>query len=216
MTAHLARRWPLARVVGVDHSREMIDAARFDFPALEFAESDIAGWEADDPWDLVYSNAALHWLGHHDLLFPHLLDQVVDGGVLAVQMPANFGEPSHTVAREIAAEPRWSGILDGALTENPVAELDDYHRWLAPTAGHLDIWETTYLHRLDGTDPVFQWFKGSWLRPILSRLDPAGAAMFEAAYSEAMAEAYPADESGVVLMPFRRIFVVASAGHGDG
>jgi trans-aconitate 2-methyltransferase len=197
----------------------MIAAARADFPGLDFQIGRIedftsgagaAGGTASA--DVVYSNAALHWVEDHESLMVSLLGRVAPRGVLAVQMPASFAEPSHTVARELCRDSRWIAKLSDALPVSPVAEPADYHRWLAPTADRLDVWETTYLHPLDGPDPVFQWFRGSWLRPVLTRLDEAEADAFEAEYSSLMAQIYPPDESGVVLLPFRRVFMVASPG----
>ena len=210
VTTQLAIRWPDARVVGLDNSAAMIAAARVDFPELEFEIADIDGWVASEQCDVIYSNAALHWVDHHERLFPHLLDQVSGGGYLAVQIPANFADPSHTIVRDLARAPRWAAQLEGVLPQAPVAEPADYHRWLARGAEHLDVWETTYLHRLEGPDPVFEWIKGSWLRPVLSRLDAAEVPAFEAECQAALAGAFPADEAGSVLLPFRRIFVVAS------
>jgi len=213
VTAELAARWPNARVVGLDNSEAMVESARADFADVEFVEGEIGDWSASvggGDWDVVYSNAALHWVEGHECLFPELLDQVAPGGWLAVQMPASFRELSHTVARDIAEQPRWSDKLADALPESPVAEPADYHRWLAPGAASLEVWETTYLHELTGPDPVFQWFRGSWLRPVLARLGSADAASFEAEYCAAVAELYPPDELGQVLMPFRRIFVIAT------
>ena len=121
-----------------------------------------------------------------------------------------LAEEEAALAAFVGLSPASVALDVGEAPLAPVAEPADYHRWLAPVAETLDIWETTYLHELTGPDPVFQWFRGSWLRPILARLDDAGAAAFEAEYRAALAALYPPDESGTVLMPFRRVFVVAS------
>lgn len=211
VTARLAARWPEALVSGLDSSPEMIAAARADFPGIRFDVGEIEAWSGSPgKTDVVFSNAALHWVGDHEQLFPRLLGQVAPGGYLAVQMPLSFKEPSHTLAAELAADPEWAPKLDEALPRSPVAEPVDYHRWLAPVSSHLDVWETTYVHELTGPDPVFEWFRGSWLRPVLSRLDADEAGEFERRYRLALADHYPPDPSGAVLLPFRRVFVVAS------
>jgi trans-aconitate 2-methyltransferase len=209
VTAQLQRRWPDAQVTGIDNSEAMVDAARADQPEIDFVVGDIDSWKPTTPPEVVFSNAALHWLGNHQQLFPRLLRQVPVGGWLAVQVPASFAAPSHTVAQDIASSDRWREQLAGALPDAPVADPVDYHRWLTPVASELDVWETTYLHDLVGPDPVFDWFRGSWLRPVLARLDGREAAAFEEEYRNALAELYPPDDSGSVVMGFRRIFVIA-------
>ena len=93
VTWFLAERWPQAQVTGVDGSAEMLDKARSAEPRLStvrWAQADMSVWQAGTPVELIYSNAALHWLPDHDVLFPRLIKQLQAGGVLAVQMPRNF------------------------------------------------------------------------------------------------------------------------------
>src|SRR5664279_3830109 len=114
VTRHLAQRWPDARIIGVDNSPAMLAQARAEMPDRSrhtFVESDLGEWRPDDPVDLLYSNAALHWLPRHATLFPELAAMVADNGVLAVQMPDNFRAPSHTAVNELAAGVRWRGKL---------------------------------------------------------------------------------------------------------
>ena len=98
LTRMLAERWPAARIAGIDGSAAMLDQARREANGrnLSWIEADIRRWRADAPADVIYSNAALHWLDDHTTLFPHILMQLALGGVLAVQMPRNFAAPSHT------------------------------------------------------------------------------------------------------------------------
>ncbi len=103
-----------------------------------------------------YSNAALHWLGAHDRLFPALLSALAPGGVLAVQMPRNFSAPSHTAISEAARSGPWRPKLEPLLRSAPVAEPAFYVDLLTPRAAALDIWETEYLQALEGDHPVPQ------------------------------------------------------------
>jgi trans-aconitate 2-methyltransferase len=92
-----------------------------------------------------------------------------------------------------------------------VADPDFYYDVLAPKAAALDVWETEYLQVLEGTDPVKEWTKGTWLKPLLDALREPERSRFEAAYAALVAQAYPRRADGRTLFPFRRVFHVALA-----
>lgn len=208
VTRLLASRWPDAEITGLDSSPEMLVRARAALPTARFELAGVESWMPEAPLDLLFSNAALHWLGDHANLFPRLLDQLAPGGVLAVQMPGNFAAPSHRLIRELAAEPAWSSRLAEARM-GAVLGMDAYHHLLAPRCSRLALWETTYWQALHGTQPVLDWLRGTTLVPYLSRLDATAQADFLDQLGPRLAEAYPAAEDGSVLFPFRRIFIVA-------
>ena len=158
--------------------------------------------------DVIYSNAALHWLPDHQQLFPALVAGLSRGGFLAVQMPRNFSAPSHTLIDATARAGRWRAKLEPLLGAAPVREPQFYYSLLAPLAQTLDIWETEYLQVLSGDDPVKEWTKGTWLMPFLDRLDAAQRVDFEADYALRLRAAYPPLADGTTLFPFRRLFIV--------
>ncbi len=208
-TALLATRWPDADICGIDSDAAMLERAHASNPALRWEKGDIASWHAPKPCDLVFSNAVLHWLDDHENLFPHLLKELVPGGVLAVQMPTNHSAASHRVMHDLAHREDWSAALLPVLREDPVLRPMDYYRLLAPYAQRVDIWETTYLLRLTGKDPVLSWIRSTALRPLLEALPPRQAAAFEAAVAVKLREAYAPESDGTTLFPFRRLFIIA-------
>jgi trans-aconitate 2-methyltransferase len=209
VTALLAARWPAAAIEGVDDSEAMLAQARTALPAVRWRRHSIADWRPAAPVDLLFSNAALHWLPDHATLFARLADRVAPGGTLAVQMPRNFLAPSHTrVADTVLAGP-WRARLEPMLKPPPVAEPGVYYGWLEPFAAELDLWETEYLQVLQGPDAVKEWTKGTWLKPFLDRLaDDAERAAFEADYAARLRADYPRRADGSTLFPFRRLFIV--------
>ncbi len=209
-TALLRRQWPECDLTGLDRSAEMIAAARSSDASVRWVEGDIAGWTTPTPVDLVFSNAALHWLPDHRSLFPRLFDSVAPGGVLAVQMPVNHGSPAHRRIREVASQPRWAPRWTGDPTRVDVSTPDQYYDWLAPVARQVEVWETEYLHVLPDAAAIVEWVKGTTLRPYLTALtDPSDRAAFLASVREGIAQDYPPRTDGHVLFPFRRLFLVA-------
>ncbi|CAN5880635.1 methyltransferase domain-containing protein [soil metagenome] len=216
LTALLHARWPRAAVTGVDSSADMITRARrehADRPTGEVAYvvADLRAWRAEQPVDLLVSAATFQWVPEHLLLLPRLADAVAPGGTFAFTVPANFDAPSHRLLRDLAARQPYAAYA--ADVEQPAAhDAATYLEALARPGWRIDAWETTYLHVLEGPDPVLRWISGTGARPVLQALpntDPDDLrGRFERAYAAALREAYPPTPHGTVL-PFRRVFVVA-------
>jgi trans-aconitate 2-methyltransferase len=214
----IAQRWPDRPLTAIDQSSEMLAKAAAEPSAIAWVEADINRWSAPAPGALIFSNATLQWLGDHERLLPRLLRQLVPGGVLAVQMPRNFGQPSHVLMRETAKDGPWAARLapvrggNTVLRDEPVMPPERCYDLLAPLApGGLDLWETEYLHVLEGEDPVLDWVRGTALRPVTDALAGAERQAFLAAYGAKLKQAYPRRRDGKTLLPFRRLFIIARA-----
>jgi trans-aconitate 2-methyltransferase len=211
--ALMARRWPSARIEGIDSSPAMIDRAqRLGTDRLTFHLGDVATWRPDGDVDVIISNATLQWVPGHWELLRRWAGAVPVGGCLAFAVPANFDAPSHVLMREMAESPRWRDRLAGVLRHHDsVRRAPDYGELLLDAGLDIDVWETTYLHRLSGADPVLDWVRGTGLRPVLERLAESdtdvAAAEFEQEYGAQLRAAYPSGPHGT-LFPFRRIFAV--------
>lgn len=226
LTVMLGRRWPEARVLGLDSSKDMIRAARArDREAREqvqaharvrFVVGDLQEWpgSSDAPTggvDVLVCHAVLQWVPGHLELLPRLLGTLRPGGWLAFQVPGNFAEPSHTIRRELAAEPAYA-VHTAAVASPQAYDAATYFEVLGELGCAVDAWETTYLHVLSGPDPVFRWVSGTGARPTLQALPDGLRADFEDEFRRRLREAYPERGCGVVL-PFRRVFVVTQAPH---
>ncbi len=207
VTQLLAERWPKADITGIDGSPDMLARAAADFPDMTWVEADLNTWQPDGPIDVVFSNAALHWLDNHAALFPRLMGYLNPGGVLAVQMPGNHAQPSHTSIRA-AAGPLLNKI-EPHMRPDPVEALGVYYDALEPVSSEVDVWETVYHQILEGDNAVAEWTKGSVLKPLLDALDEDDKETFFRAYSELVGKAYPKRPDGKTIFPFRRVFVVA-------
>lgn len=204
----LTSRWPAAEVVGLDSSPEMIERARAAGPeGVRFELADLRTWRAERPVDVLVSNATLQWVPGHLALLPGLVGQVAPGGWFAFQVPGNFGEPSHVLLHELAADARFASYVEGVARPDALGP-EVYLEALLGLGCSVDAWETTYLHLLTGEDPVFTWISGTGARPVLQALPDELRRDFEAEYKQLLRSAYPAGPHGTVL-PFRRVFVVA-------
>jgi trans-aconitate 2-methyltransferase len=239
ITRVIAERWPEAQVVGIDNSPDMLDVAHsHEFKArrevntaadadgsaeqrkqprpIEWREADVTTWSPPEPADLIYSNAALHWLPEHPQLFPRLIEQLRPGGVLALQMPLSWYAPSHRLMREVLASggPDGEALGDEALRRSlaapPVMSAGEYYDLIAPLVERVDIWTTEYLHILEGKHPVFDWVAGTGLRPILQALEGTDRERFLFGYRDKVRAEYPQNMHGQTLYPFPRLFIVAT------
>jgi trans-aconitate 2-methyltransferase len=209
-TALLKQRWPDAAVTGFDSSVNLLDAARRDHPGIHFAEGDIAAWAPTEPPDVVFANASLQWVGRHDALLPRLFQSVAPGGVLAVQMPRNYDFATHALMRQVAAEGEWRGRLADARDPSPVQAPEFYYDCLAPRSAGFTIWETNYIQVMDGVGAIIDWLHGTGLRPFLTRLTDDERLVFLKRYAALLETAYPAQADGKILLPYPRLFFVAS------
>jgi trans-aconitate 2-methyltransferase len=208
-TELLVQRFRCAHVVGIDTSQAMLATARQRLPQVVFEQGDIAEWSPAQPVDLAYANAALQWVSDHERLFPRLLSALAPGGVLAVQMPDNLDEPSHTLMRNTAADARFAPLIgDAEKLRARILPARNYYDLLAPLAD-VDVWRTTYYHRMDDAAAIVQWLRATGLKPFLDPLTPELQALYLADYERRIDMAYPARVDEKRLLGFPRLFIVA-------
>lgn len=211
-TELLRDRFSDADIVGIDSSTEMIAAAKNRLPGVRFEVQDIAVWDgADASFDVILANAVLQWVPDHTKLLPSLLAKLAPGGSLAVQIPDNSDEPAHQLMRDLSTDPVWAERLSGAEQASANRHNAEwYFRALRGNVAAVDVWRTTYYHPLAGTAALVEWFKGTGLRPFLRPLNQNEQAAFLRRYEAALAQAYPPLPDGNVVLPFPRLFFVAS------
>jgi len=211
-TELLYARFPNAVVSGVDNSANMITAAEKRLPAIQFELADIATWQNKGCFDVILANASLQWVPDHETLFPALVSKLNPGGSLAVQMPDNLDEPSHRIMRDIAADTIWGGKLSKSSdAKAPRHSAEWYFNVLKDEVTKVDIWRTTYFHPLArGGEDVVEMFKSTGLRPFLDPLSDDEKSAYLTRYRAEIDKAYPALRDGSVLLPFPRLFIVAT------
>ncbi|HDG1707854.1 TPA: trans-aconitate 2-methyltransferase [Kluyvera ascorbata] len=203
-TALLYQRWPNAAITGIDTSPAMLSEARNALPECHFIEADIRSLQPEIPPDLIYANASLQWLSDHDELFPRLISLLKHNGFLAVQMPYNWEEPSHVLMREVAKEQGYPN-----RGRDPLPSVHRYYDILSQAGSEVDIWRTTYYHKMNSHQAIIDWVSATGLRPWLQDLDESQKQQFLARYHQRLQEHYPVQQDGQILLAFPRLFIVA-------
>ena len=208
----LAQTFPNAQIVGVDLSQDMLAAARERVRDATFVAQCVEDWRPAEKAGLIFANAVLQFVPDHKALMPRLASYLLEGGWLAVQMPRNIHEVSHALMRMVAADGPWAHrLVPIAKTRPLIGSAQDYYRQLgAFERGEFEIWETTYVHPLDGPKGIVEWFEGSALRPFLDTLRPSEREWrSSSAMKKELAAAYPLQSNGKVLLRYPRLFFIA-------
>jgi len=213
-TEIIARRWPGARLTGLDNSPEMIRRARADHPEWTWVLADAGSYEPVETYDLVFSSGTIQWIPNHEALFARWYAALAQGGVIATHIPRFDLMPASPAIEEAARDPRWKTRLSTVPEHFTFHGADAYYeisRRLG--AASFEAWETSYIHVMDSHRAITEMLRATALRPYLGSLESeAEQDAFLAAYTEAIARAYPPCADGKVLFPFRRLFFVMYKG----
>jgi trans-aconitate 2-methyltransferase len=239
-TRVLLDAFPGARITGLDSSPDMLSRATASFasqPNVDFVRGDLARFslpeidgEADGDGhrgaevDLLFSNAVFHWLRTPSRIptLIRLFASLSPGRILALQMPDNYQQPSHSCMRATALLPNkpWSPFFAATRIGDPSdpsrPDLDPiepaaaYYNALIPHAARVDVWRTEYLHVLADAGAIVEWVKGTGLQPYLNRIGDEGAKRgFLDEYERRLRGAYGELADGKVMLGYPRLFVVA-------
>lgn len=205
LAALLADRLPAASVLGVDASAAMLEQAAVRAGgSVQFLQRDVATIEDFSGYDLVFSHAALQWIPDNEGLMRRILGSLRPGAQVAVQLPNNELHPSHVEAQALAAQPPFHDQLGGFVRRSEALPLERYAELLYAYGLHDQVcMEKIYGHELPRSTDVVEWVKGTSLSAYLTRLEPADAAAFEAAYRERLLARI--GDRAPYFYPFRRM-----------
>lgn len=205
-TKVLKDKFPAARIIGADNSDEMLEKARRSYPDIEFINLDANGdlHEANETFDIVFSNACIQWLPNHSKLIPKLMALLNQNGVLAIQIPMQREHPVHIIMNELANTAKWSDKITPRQYNNLTTE--EYFDVLSQISNDFEIWETTYCHRMPSFESIIEWYKGAGLRPYLEQLDESDADDFVNDVYIELKQGYKTQRNGEILFRFPRLF----------
>jgi trans-aconitate 2-methyltransferase len=215
LTRELHRASQAAETLGLDSSETMLaKSSEFAGEGLRFEQRNIADFAPKQPFDVVFSNAALQWIDGHAELFPRICDAVAPGGQLAVQMPANNDYASHQIAFAVAKEEPFRTALNGYARVWPVQPPE----WYAELLDRLGFKEQevrlqVYGHHLESREGVIEWVKGTLLTDYEKRMPPETYQQYLARYKQRLFEHL--EDRRPFFYPFKRILVWGRKGDAD-
>jgi trans-aconitate 2-methyltransferase len=209
-TSVLREAWPDADVIGLDNSEEMIAKAQSTSPSTRWIIADAAEWRSGEAYDLVFSNATLHWIADQERVLGNLFDQVAEEGALAVQVPFNTESPLYKSLVNVSESAEWNQVMAGCSAQIFYRDEFFYYSLLSRLSARIEMWITTYLHVMESHQDLIDWYSSTGMKMYLERIGTEEKRVaFKSQILEACKPQYPFQHDGKILFPFKRIFFVA-------
>ena len=208
-TQVLVHRWPGARIIGLDNSSAMIAKARAEYPGQEWILADAGTYEPDSRFDLLFSNAAVHWIPDHRTLLRKFHGLLAEGGILAVQLPLFWDMPLGKIIDRISRNPRWHALTARVANQFTIHDYSFYYDQLTALFRKVELWETSYMDTLDSHLSMIEMIRSTGMKPYLEQLNsPAARQEFEQEVLTEIVKVYPVQQNGRVILPFKRLFFI--------
>ncbi|MCC6132249.1 MAG: methyltransferase domain-containing protein [Acidobacteria bacterium] len=210
LTSRLHETLAAKETTGIDSSESMLKkSAGFAREGLRFVPGDIKDWHPEGEYDLIFSNAALHFVPGHPDLFHLFVEHLSPRGQIAVHLPANQDYPTHRIAAELSREEPFASELGGYTIPDSRLLPEEYavlfHRLGLP---HQHVRLQVYGHRLASSEEVVEWVKGSFLNEHKARMKPETFEVFLAEYRLRLLAELPDDRP--FFFTFKRLLLWAS------
>lgn len=206
-TENLLKKYTNSTVIGFDSDDNMLEKARKDHKGIEF----IKDYAPDDfnrlnaKFDLVFSNACIHWIEDQERLIDSVYELLNEKGVFAVQIPLTDESTFYKILYRLVEEkyPRLKSIQNfHNLTQ------EGYYNTLAKKFKNITMWQSNYYHTVD-RNTVLEWYKGSGLRPYLALLKEREQEELLADLQKETNTEYPLLSDGKVFLVMPRLFFTA-------
>lgn len=211
-TFPLEKRYPQANIVGVDMSSEMLEKAKQTKSTIQWVQRDCSK-PLDDlgRFDLIFSNAFLHWLGsldNQEKFLSNVSKMLNPNGVLAVQLP-NRNDMEVNMCIDAVASEYGTKFADIKKILNNCS-INDYYNMLLKSYDKVQIWQTNYGHILNTHEEIIKFVGSTGLKPYLSILNDTQKLEFSSKLIEKLKECYPTCNDGKLIFTFKRIFFIAT------
>lgn len=215
VSALIASRLPYGQVVAIDSSLEMVVQAREKFPPtrhsnLEFQHLDAQILNFKSRFDLVFSNAVLHWIEDHPNVLKRVERSLCQFGRLLFQM-GGTGNAAGMVAAfdRVITNSKWSQYFGGFNFPYWFYGQEEYGYWLNQTGLELvrvELIPKEMKHK--GKDGLTGWLRTTWL-PYTERIPEILRERFLEEVVFAYLEEHPLNEHGDAIVKMVRLEVEA-------
>jgi trans-aconitate 2-methyltransferase len=215
VTAELARLVPDSLVTGVDTSADMVAFARRSFPLsrhpkLAFVRADAERLCFNKGFDVVFSNATLHWVKGHSAVLSGIVRSLRPHGKALLQMGGrgNAADVVEIMERLISG-PAWRDFFEGFQFPYYFYGPEEYREWL-DGAGlaeqRLELIAKDMVHK--GRDGFKAWIRTTWF-PFTQQVPDGKRERFLDAFLDAYCVDHPEDSEGMVHVKMMRLEVEA-------
>lgn len=207
-TAALLNSFPNSEIIGIDSSHDMLNQAKKTYPSIKFEHCKVPDGleDIDGRFDLIFSNACIHWIPDHRNLISKLLDKLADNGVIAVQIPLIQEAPFYKLLNNLISSPEWQKLSEVKIFHNLMPE--EYYDLFSELQCDFDIWQTTYYHIMESQSSIIEWYKGSGLRPYLDALTSSEQDKLINTLSESLSDFYSVRVDSKIIMRMPRLFFI--------
>lgn len=206
-TENLCNKYSDAAIIGFDTDENMLNRARNDHPGLEF----VHGYAPKDfdklngKFDLIFSNACIHWINNQERLIDGVCELLNDDGVFAVQIPLTDESPFYRILYKQIDE-KWTKLKSIHNFHN--LNQEQYYNVLIKKFKSIVMWKSDYYHVVD-KEMILEWYKGSGLRPYLEMLDGNEQSEFLADLQKIINKEYTLLDDGKLFLIMPRLFFIA-------
>jgi trans-aconitate methyltransferase len=211
LTERLAARVPKGSVVGIDSSPAMIDSARqYESSNLQFQLQDINEMQLEGHFDIIYSNATLHWIQDHHRVLHQCYEALNENGFFRW----NFGSAGncprlYESIQNSMDNPRFKRFFTKESWPWFLYSIDEYREFLAPYAFRdLQLWEDRIEYVFHDAAALISWVEMPCLIPFLKLLPKKEQQPFHDAVIQHMVEIC-AQSDGTFMELFVRLNVFA-------
>ncbi len=206
-TKNLFDKYNNATIIGFDSDDNMLERAKNDYPEFEF----VKGYAPDDfnklneKFDLIFSNACIHWISEQEKLINKVYELLSDEGVFAVQIPLTDESPFYKILYKLISQ-KWTELKSVKNFYN--MNQKGYYNTLIKHFQNITMWQSNYYH-IVGKEMILEWYKGSGLRPYLALLDDNKQKEFLNDLQEIINKEYTLLDDGKLFLIMPRLFFIA-------
>jgi len=215
LTAEIAERLPQGSVMGIDSSEEMIRLASETyptdtFPRLSWRVMDARRLDLEEEFDVIFSNAALHWIKDHQPVLSGIRRSLVPGGRTLLQMGGR-GNASNVVEilAEILGREEWNRYFHHFSLPYGFYGPEEYREWLKEaglTPVRVELVPKDMVHQ--GREGLAGWIRTTWL-PFTERVPGELRERFIDELVDGYVRRHPPDREGLVHVNAIRLEVEA-------